>query len=249
MPKYSNGKQRRLPKTISFLFFAGCIALCAFLAQLVSSFITAGNFSLGQQSTAKTGFTVYAISLSVHQTEPLALAAAEETRKKGGAGFVWQDGGVFHNLASSYPKENDALLVQQSLRDEGFNPQIFPLTFPEAELVLEDAKQRQMLINALSFFQKCYEMLYDISISFDTAVRGRAESLQAVSELVLLADSTTSSLQSADSPAFLRTRLRLGTIKTALRFLQFEENLAAGLKYNCFVILDEYNKLLNELTK
>lgn len=176
----------------------------------------------------------------------------------GGAGYVWEQDGIFYVVASAYIEENDAKKVKENLAGSNVSADILKITFNEIAISREyNADGLSKLINALNIFKNTYKTLYDISISLDTSILTETQCRLEVSNLHSDVNKTKSDFEalfnSKLTPALLQVKLSVNSVNTLVQqLIDFNDNnlsYSSKIKYNYMEILWINKTLATNLAK
>ena len=236
-----------------FLFAVVCVGLCVVVAGLLSSVITVSGVNIS--STAFSNFKVYAISLGEYTSKSQAEALAEQTAKKGGAGYIYESDNLYHVLASAYEEENDAKLVQKNLSESGTTSKIIEIEVGEPEFKdISSQQQRKAFLTALAQLKTTYLMLYDISVSLDTEVinetSAKVQIISTNGELETVLKKTTSGQTAIDGIYYQQIANTFDEVENLLTVLKDYENidgisLSAKIKNSYITILEKTKNLID----
>lgn len=237
-------------KIFVLIFSVICVAVCVFVAQLVSSVITvSGGASITETATGKfSGFDVYAISLGSYTSELQAESNTSNVLKKNGAGYVYKADGLYHVIASAYLIENDAKSVQGNLQEGGIQSQVVKLTFDVVDFAgVSSARQQKNFCAALICLKTVYTQLYDISVSLDTKVmddsKARIEIIAVKSLMETALEGTSKGSSSTDGIYYQMIKNKYDEVENLLIQLKNYEN-TEGVELSA-KIKNTYMKSLN----
>ena len=251
MSKNSKTSSKIFATLVLLLSFAFCI-LCA---DLCSSIITVGSFSISGNGIKISSFDIYAISLSASASKVQAEESATTFKAQGSAGYVWNIDNTFNVLASAYLNESDAKKVSEKLTANNVNNTVIKISFDEIAISGEfSSQERNILISSLNSFKTTYEKLYDASVSLDTQISNDIQTKIAIgnikSEIVKIKSDFDSVFTAKITNALLQLKLKLGEIINILDKLSEKQNsLSAEIKYSYFDCLNLYTKLYDEINK
>jgi len=126
----------------------------------------------------------YALQLGSFDTEEEAKAVADTYRRRGAAGFLWNDG-RWRVLAAVYPLREDAQSVRLQL-EAGHDVEsvLYQLAFPQLELRVNGmAGQLEILEAAFVHADALTTQLHQISIAMDRQEMTAAEAAEALQAL------------------------------------------------------------------
>lgn len=116
-------------------------------------------------------FSLFLVSLNSSNNLLSMESVAGDYQGGKAGGYIWKLDDRFHIIYGCYEKENDATLVQKSLKQGGQDSQIVKVDFPALNLNGDyDAQSKKVLSKALKSFYNTYLELFDISASLDTNV-------------------------------------------------------------------------------
>ena len=202
-------------------------------------------------------FSIYFLSVNSCVSENEAHSLAEDLFAEDFAGFVWQNNDKFEIIVSAYKNENDATLVKNKLKSEGFNVEIFVDSFPEFNITstYSDSEQK-ILLEALTSFSQTFDNLYDISISLDNNLINEISAKLELNRAITNFNKTKSDFDTVffQNDDFLNTiSSHLFQCQQTLNNLTNDERLSSKqtfsslIKYKYTDILSINKNLLNEL--
>ena len=146
---------------VVMLFCANYLSFL-FLSQTSKSFIQLSSNTL----------SCYAISFEKGLTQSSAESLANDYRKIGAGGYVWQTDQYYYVLSSVYLNKSDALLVQNSIQqNHNLTSSIIEFQIPQISVSLNlDSEEKKVLQKALNAHENAYKQLFDIALSLDTNV-------------------------------------------------------------------------------
>lgn len=165
MPKFFQKYKKNLIASFVCLSLIACLVIANFVA---SSLIPTAKVITSAKSSP---FELYMISLSKSQVKSEAETLAKDYQQIGAGGYIWQIDEYYHVISSAYSNKNDAVLVQNSVKNKGIESELVKVSFPSIEIKGDFSESESKILNkSLSCFQSYYLSLYDISISYDTLV-------------------------------------------------------------------------------
>lgn len=208
-------------------FFVLSVLVLAFsltlaMADLFSSLLTVGNFAFLPSQTSKTpSYKVYAISLFKGQTYEQSTNKIQEIKLRGGAGFVYSSSGLYYCLASAYENQNDAINVQNSLKEKEIENEIIEIAINEISIdTTFSGKEKSTILEGLNSFKNTFKTMYDLSISLDTSTK---DVITCKTELKLLYDKLVKEKENFDNVfknkltnEIFQTKLKLTDLNTAV---------------------------------
>lgn len=240
-------------KFFILIFSIVCVAVCVLFANLLSSAITVSGSA--KSSSSYSPFTIYAISLGQYSSKSSAEAICNDVKKKGGAGYVFKEDGLFHVFASAYEKENDAKLVQENLIKSGIDSSIVKMEIGEANFEnVSSSSQTKEFESALSALKNAFLSLYDISVSLDTSAsdetKAKISIIEVKSNLEKVLNSISKGNSSVDGIYYQMIKNTFDETEKILVELKDYENingitLSSKIKYIYIEILEK----LDDLTK
>lgn len=167
MPKSAN----KLKKSFITIGIIILIIIMLFCANYLSLLFLKTTEKVSSSLTSNS-MTIYAISFDKSLTQAGGESLAIDYRKIGAGGFVWKEENNYYVLSSAYINENDATLVQNSIKqNHNIETSIIKLEIPSINLnVSVDSDEKKALQKALNLFENVYKQLFDIAISLDTNV-------------------------------------------------------------------------------
>ena len=248
---------KKTSKVASLIFIGICLALCISFADLFSSLITVGGFSNIKNGEIKQNkFTMYAISLFETETKVQATEMSDITKRKNGAGFIWQGTNRYYVFASCYENKADAEKVQTNLTENHTSCHVIELNFSEIIFKAEVKEQEKTaLANAVQSYKNAFKKLYDLSVSIDTNLYTEIEAKvllsDIISEFTKIKTNFESLFNSKLTSNLLELKLSLNNIYSILNSLaEFSSNeipYTSQVKNTYFQILNEYNNLSKSL--
>ena len=251
-------KYNKSPKILTILFSVLCIAIVLSFAELFSSLITVGGFNTSSKNSniKQNSFSLYAISVFDTETKVQAKEMSELTKRKGGAGFIWQTSEKYYVLASCYENEADAQKVSDNLKENSTACEIIKLDFDSITIKTSAIEQeKNTLEKSVQSYKNLYKKLYDLSVSVDTELLSEIKAKVSLSEITSDFAKTKSSFDSLFNSkltsTLLELKLSLGNVSNILSELSdFSSNeipYSSQIKYTYFQILQEYITLAKSL--
>ena len=248
---------KKTSKIASILFFGICMALCISCADLFSSLITVGGFSnITSGEIKQSEYKIYAISLFETDTKIQAKEMSDVTKRKNGAGFIWQGKTKYYVFASCYENKADAEKVQLNLTENHTSCTVVELVFSEIVIKAEvNDQEKTALTSAVQIYKNMYKKLYDLSVSIDTNLYTEIESKVLLSDIISDFTKTKTNFESLFNSKLtsdlLELKLSLSNVSSILNSLsEFSSNeipYTSQVKNTYFQILNEYNNLSKTL--
>lgn len=229
-----------------FTAVIACFTLVAFAGDWVAREVLVPLFGIGEEKEAKNtvaleSFEIYCAQIGMYTTQEKADIAAESARKRGGAGFVAEDG-YYRVIASAYKTEDEALSVVEKLGEQGYAASVYTIKAEEtACCICKDRKQREDLQERLSFFPWLCRRLAELSLSLDR------EEITQTRMLVELSGLKAQAVEAADAfPDIPDQPALTAAVKDALTLA--EQTLGSAkesedVKYACILMARVYAQL------
>lgn len=212
--KSSNAVKKNVPiKIFSALVCAVAFALIVTMADLFSSLITVGGFSVVSDNITLGEYRVYAVCTANYKTKLLASEFCETIKSQGGAGILYMTNNEFYLVASMYDNETDAKKVLANIVDSKPEASIQTIVIPQIAISNNlSTQEKNTLGSCLGVFKNSYKKLYDISVSLDTVVISEVEARLAINELVSSAQTALGNFNTifANSATTSLLKIRLG---------------------------------------
>lgn len=250
-------KPSRVSKFLSIFVAVVCLALCISFAELFSSLITVGGFNNSTSNSIKqNAFSLYAISLFKTETKVQAQEMAEITKKKNGAGYIWQTNTCYYVFASCYENEADAKKVSENLAESNISCEIVKLDFSEISVKAEvNEQEKTALTSAVQSYKNMFKQLYDLSVSIDTNLYSEIEAKVYLSDIISnftkIKTNFETLFNSKLTTHLLELKLSLTNMSNILNtlsdFSSSEVPYSAQVKNTYFQVLNEYNNLSKNL--
>lgn len=230
------------------------LAVCILGADIMSTYITIGTFSIGNSSVKQTSFDIYAISLSSFANKVEAEEISKTYKKQNAGGYVLNYENSYHILASAYTSENDAIKVKDKLLEISVESKIIKLDFDE--LIIEgnfSNLEKTNLVSTLACFKETYEKLYDLSVSLDTEVIKEIDATLTLSEIKSNITKIKSNFDSLFNDKLtsilLEIKVALNSTISSLDSTMKKDDTtipySSRIKYSYLEILDIYYTLIN----
>lgn len=156
------------------------VFITAFIYTLIVVFIIIGNYlsvffittSSNIADIKSNGFQLYMLSLSKSKIKKESSSIAKDFQSIGAGGFIWKYEDYYHNISSAYSNKNDAILVQNSIKNnKNIDSEILTITFNPITLTGSfDNNENKIISSSLNSFYTFYTNIYDIAISLDTSL-------------------------------------------------------------------------------
>lgn len=165
MPNFFKNNKKSL-----FIALSCCaIILCLAIANLIASSVISADKNITEIKS--NSFDLYMISLGKSQIKTEATTLSSDYQKIGAGGYIWEKDGYFYIISSAYQNKNDALLVQNSIKNKGIDSELILVHFNNIAINGSFSDDEgKALTKAVNIFEQYYLSLYDIAISFDTSV-------------------------------------------------------------------------------
>ncbi len=237
---------KRAAGLMMFTAVIACFALVAFAGDWIARVALVPMLGIGEEKDAKNavaleGFEIYCAQIGMYTTQEKAELAAESAQKRGGAGFVAEDG-YYRVLASAYRTEEEALSVAEKLGEQGYAASVYTIKAEAAVCcVCKDQKQREDLQERLSFFSWLCRRLAELSLSIDREEITQTRMLVELSGLKAQAAEAAKAFPDIpDQPALT------AAVKDALALA--EQTLGSAkeseeVKYACILMAQAYAQL------
>ncbi len=236
---------------VSFVFVVATSVLLANLLTL--SLLPAAQPSTAVKANA---FEVHILSLGKSQNEKAAASLADDYKKMGAGGYVWQVGDYFYVASSAYINKNDASLVQNNLKNSEIESEIVSVKFPAFTIGGSfESEEKKVLQKVLNLPFNAYSNLYDIAISLDTAVYNEVSAKLAVNAVHSQISSVVTDFETlfagSDNDVLLKIEKMLKNILSSsnslIGLLKDEQQTYSSLiKYHYLSFLNEYNNLIKD---
>lgn len=247
--------KKQASRFLILIFSVVCVAVCVLFANLISSAITVSGVS--SNTLTYSSFCVYGISVGQYSSKESAESFSAETKKKGGAGYVYKKDSLYHVLASAYEKENDAKLVQKNLVESGIESTIVLIEINEANFFnISSAEQKKQFENALAVLRNTFLNLYDISVSLDTKAIDETKAKIQIIEVKSTVEKTINSISkgnsSLDGIYYQMIKNTFDEVEKELLELKDYENiseisLSSKIKYVYVDILEKLDNLISNI--
>ncbi len=230
-----------------------CIAICLSCAELFSSLITVGAFSYSKNNEAKQqAFSLYSIYIYTAQTKSQADEMSSITRKKNGAGYIYQSDTGYLILTSCYENQNDAQKVIANLAENGIEGKLLEIKYDEIKFTAKlNETEKNTLTQSVQIYKNLYKKLYDLSVSVDTNLLTEIKAKNNLNDIIKDFLSKKQDFESIFNQrltsAILKLKISLGNLSTILdnlyEYSSIEFPYSSQIKNSYFQILDEYSKL------
>lgn len=199
------------------------------------------------------GVTAYAVQMGLFDDEAGAKTYAEQIKKQGAAGYLYQDQATgYRVLAAAFAQESDAETVRTQLKEGGVEAVLYTLSVPALDIEFT-ASQEQLQgleqgFNGWIQFMQAVEAVYLLPQSeLDTAKTKLAEGLTAAQK----SRDALAALQVENNAIYSGM---LGLYDQFLPQLETEKNRSealsffAGIRYNYLDMFTAYERYLGEIT-
>lgn len=200
------------------------------------------------------GIDIYMLQLGVYNSFEECEKAAESIKKRGAAGYVYEDNGVYRLIAAAYSDEASAASVKERLTGEGISCAVIRLSYTGAELLITAHVERLTPIRtAFAFAYEIVSELEETALDFDENGRSIDYALGVLKEIERNANSARSGIT---DPAIVNSVLeRLSSYYTDIEEAakMFSSGLgdraecSSALKYLRIYAALSYAKLLSEI--
>ncbi len=171
---------RKRKKTFISAVLSVLLVACLIIANHASNLVLPAQSAADNISSAE--FNLHFLTLAKSQLENEAKALAPDFRAIGAGGLVWKNGDYFYVASSAYANENDAILVQNNLKQvQNIESEIVSVNFKS--IIINGSftpEEKKTILKALSASQNYYNSIYDIAISLDTGVYNEISAKLAV---------------------------------------------------------------------
>ena len=176
MTKTFNFSKKTLIITLSSLLLITCVIIANYIS------LTLIKTNSSAESVCSNEFEIYMLSLSKSQVEKEAKTIANDYRKIGAGGYIWEHEDYYHVVSSAYANKNDAELVQNSIKiNQNLSSEIFCIKFKTFTINGSfNGEEKKVIQKGLVSCQTYYNSLYDIAISLDTGVYNEISAKLAV---------------------------------------------------------------------
>lgn len=247
--------KKQVSRFLVLIFSVVCVAVCVLFANLISSAITVSGSTTNTQTYSS--FCVYGISVGQYSSKSSAESFSSETKKKGGAGYVYKKDSLYHVLASAYEKENDAKLVQKNLIESGIESTIVTIEIDEAHFSnISSAEQKKDFESVLGSFKNAFLNLYDVSVSLDTKAidetKAKISIIEVKSDLEKAIGAVSRGNSSIDGIYYQMIKNTTDEIEDQLTELKDYENineisLSSKIKYVYIDILEKLDDVISNI--
>lgn len=154
-------------KKIIISLAIACIAiLSATIGIYYSSSLQLANLSYSGELMLA-GSEAYLVSLTSSRSPLAAETLANDYSNERASGYIWQQDEYYHVIHSAFEKENDAILVKQTL---GFG-EIIKVQFNPSKIEIELSQQKMSALNqAHSVFMIAFRTMTDSWVGKETGV-------------------------------------------------------------------------------
>ena len=248
---------KKTSKFLTLFITILCFGLCFSFAELFSSLITVGGFNvIKNNAVTQTQFSLYAISLYSCDTKVQAKEMSEVTKRKGGAGYIWQTTQKYYILASCYENKTDAEKVCENLKSNSVSCEMITMEFDSMVIscTVVDQEKNALEASVLSY-KNLFKKLYDLSVSIDTNLYTEIQAKMYLSDIVSEFTKTKSNFEtlfnSKLTSELLELKLSLANLNNILQslaeFSSSEVPYTSQVKNTYFQVLDEYKNISKSL--
>ncbi|MBQ8845014.1 MAG: hypothetical protein IJ008_03245 [Clostridia bacterium] len=235
-----------------------CISLFVSIANLLSTFVVYASLNKYSVKISEQEVSLYFLSTSKSKIKNEIDTISLDFQKDTCAGFTWKKGNYYYSIASVYENENDAHLVQNNLKTNGYKCEVFKITFDTISMNGDFSNnEKNILTNSLSIFTETYKKLYDSSISLDTTVTNETSTKLAINEIysdfttVFSNFNTIFSENNNKNFEIIKNGLKkanqcLSNLSTQ-NYVSKEQSYSSLIKYRYVEILEIYYNLINEI--
>ena len=234
------------------------LAILVFFANLFSGLITPGRINLNRGERYSLEHNLYSVELANTNNIGEANEISVNFKQQLAAGYVVNDKGNYHILASMYQNKSNAESVVQNLKDSGVDASIYEIKIPAIylDLALENSEKEE-LKNVLTLWYDTYENLYNISISLDkseiTKEQCSIEIINLKNDLQSKIATFNESLEVAKLTQVIYTKIYANMLLEKINELVEQDNLStlysSKIKETYFKIIYDYISLKTELAK
>lgn len=219
-----------------------------------STIIHKGSLFFGSKLET-TSYSIYGVSIKDFDNLSDANIFGEYVKEKGGAGFVYESGEHFV-LANGYQTLNEAQEIKTNLIKLGYNARIVNIKV-DALSKNYKGKNQKKLTNALNFFRKAYDNLYEEDLNFDKKILDRKAINTSLAKNITNISAIISDLnaikEKADLPLKEAILVPLNNTKQILDDLlkcNFEDTyFSSQLKSACILIVLQNKVLIKTLNE
>ena len=156
-----------------FVIFALSLCLVVFLADVLSTALTAGNFSFAMIKKNNIKIeekTLYAVTMGKSEDKFQAFNIAGGASVLGAGGYVWEENDVYLVMANVYSSLSDAEKITNGLNSYNYEIDIYEIKIPKVKIDTSSLskKDRKEVLNAINRLYSLYEDLYTMAINIDT---------------------------------------------------------------------------------
>lgn len=237
---------KKFPFFATFSIILG-ILLSLSLGYLLSTFIVSTN--LFQTSKVETVEKTYYL-MSIAQFDNEQDIQKEQYQSQNCAGYIYENNGKFHVIASIYKNENDAELVKNSLKNNGYSPEILKISIDKLTVSGNfSTEEENILKNCLNIKETIFDNLYDIAISLDTNIYNETQAKLKINETystLITAQNNFETIIKNNSAETTKMKECFTNIDTFLQNLT-NENYSSATQTLSSLIKETYCKILLEI--
>jgi hypothetical protein len=156
-------------KVFGFLFTIFSMALVVIIADLTSTYLTTGSFSIiPNNKCILQEKNYYAIQLNSFKTKEDAITFSKSVQSRGGAGYIYKDNEylVFASMYNNLEKANE---VCDNLKSSGESAPIFEFKVNKIEYNINlKNSDKDCLSNAINLFDETFNDLFQMITELDT---------------------------------------------------------------------------------
>lgn len=250
-----NKKGKTKNKILAILFVIVSIAIVVFFSISFSNFLTISKIVNINTNYINEPKTLYAISLFKSQKSDDAFTYAQDVKKQGGAGYVYNYNSSYYVITSVYKTISDANKVKNSLQDNSINAELISIDLPSLNLKATlSTKSREVLTNSLNLFYNSYSKLYKLSIEYD---KQNIDLIKIKEEFKTLFDDNNKTIQNyntyfnqSTNVYVLYTKIYLNKLNNLIKNCESVDesvNISSFIKETYCKCLAEYLNLYNEI--
>jgi hypothetical protein len=156
-------------KIFGFLFTIFSVALVVIIADLASTYLTTGSFSIiPNNKCVLPEKNYYAIQLNSFKTKEDAITFSKSVQSRGGAGYIYKDNEylVFASMYNNLEKANE---VCDNLKISGESASIFEFKVNRVEYNISlKSSDKECLSNTINLFDDTFNDIFQIISELDT---------------------------------------------------------------------------------
>lgn len=238
---------KKFPYFTTFFAFL-TLVLCVSVGYLISTLVVTTNLFQTTSKVESQNNTYYLLSIYQNENKEDCENNLQNFQNQGCAGYIYENDGKYHIIASIYDNVNDAELVKSSLQANGYTVEI--LNYKISGFSLEgnfSTPEQQVLKDCLQVQNKIYKSLYDVSVSLDTNVydelTARFNVNETYSNFLTTKNNFETLFSEKNNNDIISIRELFNTISSELETLtNSKENFSSAIKLAyCNIILANYN--------